>query len=69
MSLAELLPVVRELPAADQLQLARQILADFEALEKLGLTPGQECPIWSQWDSYEAAAVLAEMLKSGEADA
>jgi hypothetical protein len=66
MSLAELLPAVRKLPATEQLQLVRLVLTDLEIWEKLGVAPGQECPIWSPWDSYEAAAVLAELLKSGE---
>jgi hypothetical protein len=64
MSLAELVPAVRELPLFEQLHLIRVVLEDIEVREKLGVRSGQEVPIWSPWDSYEAAAVLADMLKA-----
>ena len=64
MSFAELLPAVRDLPLSEQLHLVRVVLEDIEVRDKLGVPSGQEIPIWSPWDSHEAAAILADLLKS-----
>jgi len=70
MTLAEILPVVRQLPKAEQLQLAHHLLnelADPEAAKFF--PPGASYPIWSPWDSGEAAADLQRLLETGDADA
>jgi len=65
MTLLQLLPSVSALPHAEKVQLM-QWLADQLAKDE-GISPivaGDEYPIWSPYDSYEAAADLSVFLES-----
>lgn len=63
MSLLELFPAVRSLPREEKVQLL-QFLAG-ELARDVGLPafhPGDEYPIWSPYDAFEAAGTLERAL-------
>jgi hypothetical protein len=63
MSLADVLPSVRELSRAEKLQLIQMLAADLAQAEGgAALTPGQTYPVWSPFAAHEAAAVLLGLL-------
>jgi len=63
MSLQELMPTLRELDRADKLR-AVQFLVNEIAKEELPFEMGKEYPIWSPYDSHEAAKTMLEMLEA-----
>lgn len=63
MTLAELVPHLHELERADKLRAVQILVADLAQEE--GVTPfvsGATYPIWSPYDSFDAAAKLSKML-------
>jgi hypothetical protein len=65
MSLAELLPSVRSLPHEDKLRLLQFLAGELAREEGLPeIPPGAACPIWSPFDAFEAAGVLAQALQA-----
>jgi hypothetical protein len=63
MTLSEVWPTVELLPPDEQLQLAHRILGEFvKPAESSLLDPNVEYPVWSPYESYEAAATLTQML-------
>jgi hypothetical protein len=65
MSLAELLPVVHALPRQDKFRLMQELITELAQEEGL---PEGEYPVWSPYDSYEAAATLLHLLKEEKAE-
>jgi hypothetical protein len=59
---SDLLPVLRDLSRVEKLYVMR-FLADELAREEeaLGALPAN-CPVWSPYDAYDAAATLKAML-------
>jgi hypothetical protein len=64
MSLTELLPSVQALPRSDKFRLVQELIA--ELAEEEGLAAG-EYPVWSPYDSHEAAAKLLKLLEEDQA--
>lgn len=65
MSLAELMPSVRDLSRTEKLQLIQVLAADLAELEgPASLAPGKAYPLWSPFAAHEAAAVLLKVLDS-----
>lgn len=63
MTLADLLPTIQTLSRADRLHLVQVIVADLAKEEGLAsLMKDQEYPIWSPYDSYEAAVIMEKAL-------
>lgn len=60
MSLTELRPAVQALPRRDKFLLVQELIAEL-ALEEV--VPAIEYPIESLHDSYEAAAIMQQMLE------
>ena len=59
MSLNELLPTVQELPRGDKLRLMQWLAAQLAKDEGVPLlSPDIEYPVWSPYDSHEAAALM-----------
>ena len=69
MSLAEVLPAVRQLSLPEQRQLAQLLVDELKLSDELGLKPGASYPVFSPYGCDEAAAVLSKLLGTGEADA
>jgi len=64
MSLKELLPSLQALPRPEKLQAIQFLtekLMEEEALQS-SFDPGASYPIWSPYDSYEAADILHKLL-------
>jgi hypothetical protein len=64
MSANDVLPVIQALPRSEQLKLVHAIIDSLAASDPRSLIPDGEYPIWSQYDSYEAAATLMKLLGS-----
>lgn len=65
MSLSELLPSVQDLPRRDKLQLMQWLATQLATEEEVPLlSPDVEYPVWSPYDSHEAAATLAAFLEA-----
>ena len=60
MSLSQLLPSVHALPRHDKFRLMRELITELAQEDEL---PGGEYPVWSPYDSHDAAATLLQFLK------
>jgi hypothetical protein len=64
MSLADLMPVVQALPRADKLRLVQLLVTDIAREE--GVVPlemDRPYPVWTPFDTSEAASVLLRALQ------
>lgn len=66
MSLAELLPSVRSLAHHDKLRLLQFLAGELARDEQLELQPGEQYPIYSPYDCFEAAEKLRQVLEAEE---
>jgi hypothetical protein len=67
MSLADLLPSIRDLSRTEKLRLIQVLAIDLaEAEDPASLEPGKSYPLWSPYEAYEAAAVLLKVLDEGK---
>ncbi|MEA3396907.1 MAG: hypothetical protein U9R05_05545 [Chloroflexota bacterium] len=65
--ITELLPQVQSLPRADKLRLMQLLV--FEIAREEGVTllqPGENYPIWTPYNAFDAAATLLNVLKEEE---
>ena len=61
MTLSQLLPSVQELPHSDKLQLMQWLATQLAHEEGVAtMSPEAEYPVWSPYDSYEAAEILSQ---------
>ena len=63
MNLNELLPTLRQLPRADTLRALQFLSSDLAGEEASGMAEGGSYPIWSPYDSIEAARILEQSLE------
>lgn len=61
--LVELLPTLRELNRADKLRAVQYLVSEIAREEDATFDPGEVHPIWSPYESYEAAGVLLAALE------
>jgi hypothetical protein len=64
MTVTELYPTLKSLPRADKLKVMQFLVAELAEEEEPTLQPGTIYPIWSPFDSHEAAHKLAQLLES-----
>lgn len=64
MSVAELLPALKELPRADKLRIMQSLISELAREEGAILDAGAEYPVWSPYDSFQAAIRLSNDLKT-----
>ena len=64
MTIAELFPTLRELPRADKLKVMQFLISELAREEEPALEPGATYPVWSPFNSHEAAHKLAQLLES-----
>jgi hypothetical protein len=70
MSLAKMLPDIQLLPRADKLKLIQFLAQDLaEAEAPAALVPGEEYPVWSPYDAFEAADTLLGVLRAEDGPA
>jgi hypothetical protein len=62
MSLAELLPFVEDLDQAEQRQLMTFLVTKFPTVTQDSVFSAETYPIWSPYDSFEAADILMQMV-------
>jgi len=64
MTLADMIPAIRALPAADKLHLIRILAEELEAASDSVFTmaPDVEYPIYSPYDSFDAAKAVMDAL-------
>jgi hypothetical protein len=68
MSLRELLPSVSALPHSEKLQLMQWLAEQVTREEGIPvILPDIEYPVWSPYDSFEAAATLSAFLAQEKA--
>jgi hypothetical protein len=65
MTMTELLPTLNSLNRAEKLRVMHYLVIELEKDENI-LPPGTY-PVWSPFDSYEAANALMEALKADKA--
>jgi hypothetical protein len=63
MSASEILDQIRALPPDEQVTLLKRLAEEFFLPEGAYFRPGEVYPIWSPYDSYEAAAALTQLLE------
>ena len=63
MELTELLPTLRELNRIDKLRLMQFLVSELAKEENALLNVGEAYPIWSPYNSFEAASTLLDALK------
>ena len=74
MTVQEILPLLQNLDRADKLQLMQHLLIDLAredgvtlATDSLALADGAIYPVWSPYESYEAADILLNLLHNEDA--
>ena len=68
MSLADLLPALKDLPHSDKLRAVQFLVVEIAKEEDIALNSGATYPIWSPYSSVEAADTLLSALKEDQAD-
>lgn len=69
MTLAEVLPAIRQLSTAEKLKLIRILAEDLDVAEEiLPLEPFKTYDLPTPYDSFGAGAVLIEALKQPDCD-
>jgi hypothetical protein len=66
MTIAELLPTLRNLPRADKLKVMQFLVAELAKEEEPSLQPEATYLLWSPLNSHEAAQKLAQLLDDSE---
>jgi hypothetical protein len=67
MSIAELLPALRELSRVEKLRVMQFLVRELAREEGAPLEPDAEYPVWSPYDSFEAADALLHVLNATRA--
>ena len=66
MSVTELVPLLHELDRTDKLRVLLLLVYELAQEEGALLQPGVAYPVWSPYDSFEAANTLLNVLKEAE---
>ena len=64
MSVAELLPMLRERKRADKLRVLQFLVLELAKEEDRLLTPGVDYQAWSPHNAFDAANTLLDVLKA-----
>lgn len=69
MTLSELLPLLHDLKKVDKIRVMQFLVEDLAQEEGLSpFRPEATYPIWSPYDSFEAASTLSKMLAEAKKD-
>jgi hypothetical protein len=64
MTITELLPTLQNLNRADKLKVMQFLITELAKEEELTLQSDKTYPVWSPFNSHEAAHQLAQLLES-----
>lgn len=64
MSVAELLPTLKELNRSDKVRVMQFLVSELGGAEEALVVPGGEYPIWSPYDAYDAAEKMLAVLNA-----
>ncbi len=59
----ELLPKVQSLPRIDKLRLMQFLVFELARDEGITLQPGEDYPIWTPYNAFDAATTLLSVLR------
>ena len=68
MTLADLLPELKGLPHSDKLRVVQFLVSEIVKEEDISLPPGAAYPVWSPYNSAEAANTLLNALREEQAN-
>ncbi len=68
MTLTDVLSALEELSHSDKLRAVQFLVFEIAKEEDAVLSPGAAYPIWSPYNSFEAAQTLLSALKEEQAD-
>ncbi len=63
MQLTELLPTLRDLDRGDKLRAMQFLVTEIAKEDNLLLEANESYPVWSPYNSYDAASILLDALK------
>ncbi len=66
MSLAEVLPSLKNLNRSEKLRVVKILIDEISGEEESFFESGAEYEIWSPYDSYDAAEKLRQMLEENK---
>jgi len=66
MILTQLFPELQELNRMDKLRAMQFLLFELAKEEDILIPPGTSFPVWSPYDSFEAAKTMFDALKAEE---
>lgn len=66
MELTELLPTLRQLDRSDRLRVMQFLVFELAKEEDALLNIGESYPVWSPYNSFEAARTLLTVLKEDQ---
>ncbi|HIK13013.1 MAG TPA: hypothetical protein IGS52_22605 [Oscillatoriaceae cyanobacterium M33_DOE_052] len=69
MSITELIPTLQSLSRVDKLKVMQFLVEELAKEENAGLQPGATYPVWSPYNSHDAAHKLAKLLEEDREDA
>ena len=66
MSMNEVITTLRQMNRVEKMRVMQFLVLDLTTEEEALLSPNTSYPIWSPYDSFEAANTLLEALKTEE---
>ncbi len=67
-TLADLIPALKVLPHDDKLRAVQFLVSEIVKEEDVSLNPGAAYPVWSPYNSSEAANTLLNALKEEQSN-
>ena len=62
--MSTLLPSLKELNRSEKLHVIEYLLEELNPRKNLGFHPNLAYPVWSPFNSFEAANIMLELLKN-----
>lgn len=66
-NLTQLVPLLTQLKRLEKLYIIQLLASELAEAEKEWVAPGQEFPIWSPYDAFDAAQTMLAALAEAEA--
>lgn len=66
MSVSTLLPSLKELNRSEKLHVIEYLLEELNSKKNFGFHPNLAYPVWSPFNSFEAANTMLDLLKNAQ---